>query len=392
MINIFKPDKNGNKISFVAILSFLYFVAMPLSIVPMPGDISVLKAISIFVGGLLIIALFIGENKLKFNIVHLMLCLYVIYSISSLFLLRDLNAWENLRGILETTLLFILITSRIYNEREKNLILNGWVIVGVISVFTMLTGAVEMSDGGGRVTMGIGGGNEDPNQLCGYFFLPILVCIERLTNKNIKWFLKIFYIILILAMIYVIFITGSRGGLIAIVVTIVAFSFFAIKGIANKIKVFIALILVAVVFLTVFFPLLPESVTERMTIESVKEDKGSGRLDLWIVIWDAITYNDNSLVFGYGLGSTTGFLKESATHSTVAHNHWLQIWCDQGIIGVILFFMTMVAGSGRTFKNNKIVTMSIFGMLVLSLSLTLYAAYKPFWNVLMMSAMNYEGE
>jgi O-antigen ligase len=392
MLNIFKANEDGDKISAVAFLSFTYFLFMPLSIVPLPGGISILKVISIFVGGLLILSLFIGKNELKLNFVHLMLSLYVIYSIGSLFLLRDLNAWENLRGILETTLLFLLITSRIYNKREKSFLLNAWVIVGVIAVLLMLTGAVEMANGAGRVTLGIGGANEDPNQLCGYFFLPILVCIERLTYKNKKAIEKIFYVILILAMIYVVFITGSRGGLIAVVASILTFSFFAIRGIMNKIKVFVSLILISAVFVIALYPLLPSSVTERFTVQSVQEDKGSGRLDIWLVIWRAITYNDNSLLYGYGLGSTTGFLISSGSHSTVAHNHWLQIWCDQGFIGVFLFFMTMVAGFGRTYKFNKIVALSLFGMFVLSQSLTLYAAYKPFWNVLMMSAINYRGE
>jgi len=388
MYNIFKVNENGDKISIATLLACAYFICMPLSVVPLPGDISLLKAISMFAGGGLIVLLFFGKNQLRLNIVHLFLALYVVYSIGSLFLLRDENAWVNLRGILETSVLLFLISSRIYNRREKNIIINSWILVGVITVATMLLGSVELG-ASERMTLGIGGGNEDPNQLCGYFFLPILACMNKIVSKN-KF--KTIYIVLILAMIYVAFTTGSRGGLLAIFTTILVYIFTAIKGIGNKFKIFVALILIILIFFAVLYPLLPQSVTERMSIESVKEDKGSGRLDLWVVVYDAITASEESLVFGYGLGSTTYFLQNSATHSAVAHNHWLQIWCDQGFIGLMLFLAVIAFGALRSYRNNKIVAISLFGMFVLSMSLTLYAGYKPFWNILMMSAMNYEEE
>ena len=42
----------------------------------------------------------------------------------------------------------------------------------------------------------------------------------------------------------------------------------------------------------------------------------------------------------------------------------------------------------RNIKTEKARTAAMFGMVALSMSLTVYAYYKPFWNVLMMTALN----
>jgi len=389
-MRLFKANEKGEKIRIPALIACFYFMCMPLSIVPMPGDISLLKLLSIFSGMALIAALFLGEgkNEFQFNLVHLFMGLYITYSIGSLFLLHDANAWVNLRGIIETSALLYLISIRVYNQREKEVFLYAWVIAGIISVAAMFSGGVELGTTE-RLTIGIGGGNEDPNQLCGYFFVPMLVCMDQVIKKN-GFKRKIFYLLLMLAMVYVAFTTGSRGGLTAIFATIAVFAFLTVKGVGNKLKVCLALLIIFSIFFTAFYPLLPESVKERMTIESIMEDRGSGRFDLWNTVYEAITQSERSLIFGHGLGSTTYFLRESLTRSTVAHNHWLQVWCDQGFIGLALFFAVIFCGSVRNLAVNRIIAVSLFGMFVLSMSLTLYASYKPFWNVLMMSAMNYE--
>lgn len=382
-----KPYKE--KIHVYTLVACIYFVSMPLSIVPMPGDISLLKFISYFSGSALILALFLGKNDnwIRFNTVHLFLGLYIIYSISSLFLLYDTGSWINLRGILETAALFFLITFRVYNPRERKFLLYSWLVSGIITFVIMFVSGVEFETSE-RFTLGLGAGVEDPNQLCGYFFIPLLICIDNVMKK-VKY--RFIYLLLILAMIFIVFTTGSRGGLIAIFAAIGAFGIIGIKGLYNKLKGLAAAILAVLLFIGFFYPLLTDSIKDRIKIESVIEDRGSGRFDLWAVTYDAITQSNTSLIFGNGLGSTSYFLQEVGGQGAVAHNHWLQIWCDQGFIGLLVFAGIIFFGGLRGMKEDTIISASLFGMFALSMSLTLYAYYKPFWNVLMMSAMNYEG-
>ncbi len=375
------------KLSPGALLATLYFICMPLSIVPLPGGSSLLKYISIFVGGLLIINLFIGKTRLKFNSIHFLLGVYLLYSIGSLFVSKSEGAIVILRGTLETSAIFFLITLKVYNKAESDLLIFSWVIVGLMTTAIMLMGSVSLEEGSGRVTMGFGGGSEDPNQLCGYFILPVLFCMEKILIKNR---FRFFYMLLLVAMVFVVFRTGSRGGLIAILAAVLVYAFLAFKASAmNKLKVLLGLIILSLVFICFFVPRLPEDVKERLSISSLEEDKGSGRLQLWAITIDAIKQSEKGMIFGYGLGSTAVFFANAFSGHGVAHNHWLQLWCDQGFIGMLLFSGIFALGIKNKFKKSPVISVSLFGMLVLSMTLTMYAYYKPFWNTLMMAGMNF---
>ncbi len=377
----------NEKISMGALLATLYFICMPLSIVPLPGGSSLLKYISIFVGGLLVCILFTGKTRLKFNSIHFLLAIYLLYTIGSLFLSKSEGAIVILRGTIETSAIFFLITLKVYNKKESELLMYSWVIVGLITTAIMLMGSVGLEEGSGRVTMGIGGGNEDPNQLCGYFILPILFCLEKINFKN-KF--KLFYFLLFVGMMFVVFRTGSRGGLISILAAVLVYTFFALRtSTVNKIKMLIGMIIIALVFSLFLVQTLPEDVRERLSINSLEEDQGSGRLQLWTITIDAIKQSEKGMIFGYGLGSTAVFFANAFSGHGVAHNHWLQLWCDQGLIGMLLFFSIFAVGIICKFKRNPVISISLFGMLVLSMTLTMYAYYKPFWNILMMACMNF---
>ncbi len=374
------------KLSPGALLATLYFICMPLSIVPLPGGSSLLKYISILVGGLLILNLFMGKTRLKFNSIHFLLGAYLLYSIGSLFVSKSEGAIVILRGTLETSAIFFLITLKVYNKAESELLIFSWVIVGLMTTAIMLMGSVSLEEGSGRVTMGFGGGNEDPNQLCGYFILPVLFCMEKILLKNR---FRVFYMLLLVAMVFVVFRTGSRGGLIAVLAAVLVYAFLALKTTAmNKLKVLLGLIILSLVFVCFFVPRLPEDVKERLSISSLEEDQGSGRLQLWAITIDAIKQSEKGMIFGYGLGSTAVFFANAFSGHGVAHNHWLQLWCDQGFIGMMLFSSMFALGIKDKFKKSPVISVSLFGMLVLSMTLTMYAYYKPFWNTLMMAGMN----
>ena len=377
----------NERVSIGALLAALYFICMPLSIVPLPGGSSLLKYISIFVGGLLVCNLFTGKVRLKFNSIHFLLAIYLLYSIGSLFLSKSEGAIVILRGTIETSAIFFLITLKVYNKKESELLMYSWVIVGLMTTAIMLMGSVGLEEGSGRVTMGIGGGSEDPNQLCGYFILPILFCIEKMNFKNR---FKFFYMLLLVGMVFVVFRTGSRGGLIAVLVAVLVYVFIALRtSTVNKIKMLIGMIIISLVFSLFLVQTLPEDVRERLSINSLEKDQGSGRLQLWMITIDAIKQSEKGIIFGYGLGSTAVFFANAFSGHGVALNHWLQLWCDQGLIGMLLFFSIFAVGIICNFKRNPVISISLFGMLILSMTLTMYAYYKPFWNILMMACMNF---
>ena len=81
--------------------------------------------------------LIVGDNTLKLNLVHLFWGLYLSYSVLSLMILHNDMAWETLRGLIETSVIFFLITTRVYNTRETKLIHAAWIIAGIITTVTL---------------------------------------------------------------------------------------------------------------------------------------------------------------------------------------------------------------------------------------------------------------
>lgn len=379
-------DESG-RIGIPACFAALYFACMPLSIVPIPMEMSLLKLISLVIGGGLLVCLIVGDNTLKLNLVHLFWGLYLSYSVLSLMILHNDMAWETLRGLIETSVIFFLITTRVYNTRETKLIHAAWIIAGIITTVTLLVSGAS-ADGDSRMSISLGGNVEDPNQLCGYFILPALLCIGYLLRRGGKAPVKLFFMVLLFGMIYVVFVTGSRGGLIAVAASVLVYVVWAVKGAGNRLKVLALLLVLAGLFFAVVWPMLPEEITGRLSVESVVEDQGSGRVTIWQECFEAATDSVQSIVFGNGLYSTGDILANAGIKNAVAHNHWLQVFCDQGAIGVALFFMVVASGMARNIKTEKVRTAAMFGMVALSMSLTVYAYYKPFWNVLMMTALN----
>lgn len=369
----------------------LYFLATPLSIIPMPGDISLLKLVTIIVVIFMVPLLFVGENEIKPNSVHLAWIAYLIYSFSSLFHLREEISIDTLRGIVETTALAFLISLRVYNSREKRYIYNIWLLTGAIMVFLMVFASNVLVNSDNRETIYIFGYSEDPNQVCGYFILPLVICMERMLHKEDKRF-RIIYILFLIAMIYCVFKTGSRGGLVAIMTTVFLYTIISIKGMKNRIIT--AIVILAVLFIIIYFiiPILPETIMNRFNIERILEDRASNRFNIWLVLLTDMKTNIENFVFGKGFYATAEALSGAGISNTVAHNHIIQVLYDQGLIGCMLFIIMLATSAVRTFKRNRILTVALFGMMVLSMSITVYPYYKPFWNVLIMGALNFVEE
>lgn len=379
----------NQKIRLPMLLTCLYFLAVPLSIIPMPGGLSLLKVVTIGVVAVMIPLLFIGDNEIKLNGMHLAWTVYVIYSFSTLFLLREEISVYTFRGLLETTALAMLISFRVYNEREKRWIYNTWLIVGVIMIFLMLFASVSLAESDNRETVVLFGHSEDPNQISGYFLLPMIVCMERIINTDGKKSFRLFYIAFLLVMTYCIFRTGSRGGLAAIIGTVSVYVVLSVRGVKNRIIT--AVIIVVFIFILMFFiiPVLPESIMGRFNLNRIMEDRASNRFDIWMTLWNDLKNNIGSFTWGKGFYATAKPLAEAGIGNTVAHNHIIQVLYDQGIMGCLLFVIMIITGAVRTFKKERTVTVAVLGMMVLGMSLTLYPYYKPFWNVLIMTALNF---
>lgn len=324
---------------------------------------------------------------MSFNSVQLFYSLYIVYVITGLFLLRSEDSVIQTKDMILTYAVLMLITMREYTEDERQMIESTWVIVGVICTYYALFSTKVINKYESRAVVYIMGYNEDPNQFCAYFIMPTMVCIKRIIEKRKA---MLFYMVLLILILYSVLRTGSRGGMIGIVAGIFMCLLFATKNIKAKIGLIFASGLVFLVVIFLVFPLLPEDVQQRYSIASVLNDRAAGRFNLWIYLVNYAFEEPVRLVFGSGLLSTYSILENSniANGSGAAHNQFIQVLTDQGMVGLVLFFLVICTCFFRNIKKQPYYSCAFVSIMAFSMSLTMYV-FKPYINIIMMCAMTF---
>jgi O-antigen ligase len=231
-----------------------------------------------------------------------------------------------------------------------------WLIVAFVAgaALTVLWGAAK---GGLAAPTGAGsevndlegrfqGGAGDPNYLAAVL-VPALVLVGGLASRRgvaRRTVLALATLVIAVGIAA----TQSRGGLIAAVVC-AAVAFAIWKGRRGTIAIVILLALAGVV---VYFANDP-SAWQRVQ----ESNHGSGRLDIWTVAWRVV---QDHPIFGVGLAQfpevsphyvlQPGVLEYAhliIEKHIVVHNLYLQLWAEDGIVGLTLFLGLAVASLAR---------------------------------------------
>lgn len=377
-----------DKVSIDCLMACLYFICLPLTVVSTPFG-SVLKLVTIPMVSVLSVRFLLGKNKLSFNYLHFTYFVYVIYTVLQLMFYHEERAVVITKDMVLALLTLLLISSRVYNEREKEFMEWAWIIVGIICILAVLTSKEVMNEYEARAVIRIFGYEEDQNQFCAYFIMAVIISIKRIVQHRK---LTPLYFVLIILIMYSILKTGSRGGLIGVVLGAFAYIIVGIKSVKAKVIICISAVLAAIIVVVAVFPLLPESVRERYSIEQVEEDGGSGRFEIWEYLIEYTFEKPERIIRGSGVMSTYSILANAPKTflNGVAHNTFIQVFCDQGLIGLILFMISVIAYLVRPLKTEKAYACGFFALMAFSMSLTFYV-FKPYLNIMMMCAMSFEG-
>ena len=386
-----KPESGicREKIGLDCLIVCLYLISLPFTVVSTPFG-SVLRLVTVPVVAILALRTLMGKTTITFNYIHFFYMIYIVYTIFGLIFLHDEMAVTVTRDMVTIAMTMLLITVRTYNEREKDFMETVWLLVGLFCIFICLTSTEVLSEYESRVVIRVFGYQEDQNQFCAYLIMPTLVCLRRFIEK--RRFYPIYLIITVLAM-YAVLKTGSRGGLIGILAGMIMYILFGIKSMRTRILIIIVAIFMAVIVVTVVFPLLPADVQNRYSMETIIADRGTGRLEVWDYLLNYTTEKTERIIHGTGIFSTYGILENSTLGFSVgvAHNTFIQIFVDQGIIGLVLFLFVVVACAIRNIKTQPLYFCAFMSVMVFSLSLTFYV-FKPYINIMIMCAMSFSGQ
>jgi O-antigen ligase len=174
--------------------------------------------------------------------------------------------------------------------------------------------------------------------------------------------------------------------LLAIVITIAAFALLYPSGVLKRILFFLGGLAILLVLWVVLKPVLPENIVERMSIESVMETGGTGRLDIWRSMIKEIIAQPERLLFGRGINTLHALFSNGVWKNVAAHNQVLQITYNQGLVGLLSFLFLTGISFFRCVKQRKTVAIAIIGMMALSISLSFNQTTRTFWNLIAYAA------
>lgn len=323
----------------------------------------------------------IGQNNkrtLMFFSVYILYC-----SLTTVWSVDFQLGINNTMGLMLLLIIaFIFATTQI-TTRVKSIVLYCWVVMGIISSLMYIFGEkTQVGKYGARTSLMILGTPTDPNEFAGLFCATISLTIIIIMNIK-KRVIQALMVFAVCIEIYAVLMTGSRGALLSVIISIFLTLFF-LRQFSFKLLIFlvVATTLIGFIFINWVLPSLPMQIMERFSLEALVNDQGSGRLGIWS---DALHqfYNNSSLklLFGYGAGGITA---GTTIVSTTMHNQFIQNLVNYGLLGFSLYMVFLVRVFNIFRRQNREYLGAFLGMLAMSMTITMGPSYKPFWILLMM--------
>lgn len=342
---------------------------------------------------LILFGYFLIKNRAKIKIekssksILMPMFFLVIYSVFSIVWGKSLD--ESFKSAFSFLLIFIVaIIFSSYNYGEKSLsskLDQLWIIAGIISSILFIFGErAEIGEYGSRTSLRILGTNTDPNEFAGLFAITIAVCVYHIFNS--KGTRRNISIIALVLGTYSVLLSGSRGALIACVISAFFTVVFCTHVTPKSFITFsIVVVLMGVVIAKYLLPLVPADVIARMDLRMLANDGGGGRALLWKSgLEQYLNSNVFRILFGYGANGLMIIGERGITGAM--HNYYLQMLTNFGLIGLFLYLNLLRKILQRFWICNRKFVPALLGMMVLSATLTTTPNYKPLW-ILMMTAL-----
>ncbi|RKR07172.1 O-antigen ligase [Maribacter vaceletii] len=269
----------------------------------------------------------------------------------------------NLR-VVQLIILMVLIAGHVSSNKKvlKNVL---WVYVFSILTISILNPIFGIGDIHKHGRLFIFG--ENPNLTGMKSCIAFLIVTANLVNQKFK-LSKIIYSVLIgLPILNLLILSGSRGGLLSLVVGLFIMAILVKVNIIKKGMFFIVGFCFSI-YLFNYIISNDQDFSKRITL-SINKGDTAGRGHLWVSAYQII---EDNFIFGVG---TPGLLPEMRKYSGTAiepHNVFLYVLVTTGIMGFV-FFMTfilrLISSLFKEFKQTKnALNMVIFMVIIMNMS------------------------
>lgn len=277
------------------------------------------------------------------------------------------------------SIVFMVSSDYVDNEKVDDV----WLLMGAIWILLYLvTGRTRFSLSS-RTTLIILGNETDNNEFAGTFVVPVSLMIYEVLHGKSKTKL-IVLTASVLLIIYIVIMTGSRGGLLALLIAITVTIFTTTKITMKRFIIILSSVIISIIVInTYIIPVIPKDILLRFTLDEL-DSGGYGRTSKWLAAYNMLKdANLFRVLFGYG-----GFGAMVLNQTSTMHNQFVQVIMDYGVIGFSFYMLLLTASFRNLWRENRKYVGAFIGMMVMCMTITTGPAYKPLWIFLMMSFLH----
>ncbi len=276
---------------------------------------------------------------------------------------QDFSDVVNTR-LLQLVILMILIAGHVSADKT---VLKGALGTYVLSLFMMSTlnllfGVGEIFSAGRLYIFG-----ENPNLTGMKATVAILIIVANLIDKGFSVKRFVLSIILVLPILNLLVLTGSRGGLLSLFAGVLIMMLLIKVGFIKKMMLlFIGFCLSAYLF---SYILLNDQEFGKRIESSISKGETGGRTHLWVSAYQII--EDNAL-FGVSTAGLMPMMRKYSGKYTQPHNVFLYVWLTSGVVGFfffMVFIFRLIKSLYKEFKHTRnVLNLIIFVVILLNMS------------------------
>jgi O-antigen ligase len=252
---------------------------------------------------------------------------------------------------LPNAMLFLIVYAAVRTREQLLWVIGAFVLGAFISGLYGLVAAPPSDE------VRLAGAGGDPNETAAALVAGLALAAALAIALRGKPLLRFACSVAVAICTFALFLTSSRGGLIALGAALIVAVILGGRQRGRMLAAAVGAVLVTVLY---FATLAPDAVRERVT----QSDGGTGRVDIWTVGWRMV---ESSPVQGVGSGNFTvasihhllepgAILRDDFIVDTpkVAHNTYLGVLAELGIVGLALFLLILLVPLVWAFKAHRI--------------------------------------
>ncbi len=345
-----------------------------------------------------LLAIFINNDKVKFDFYTSWAIIFLVYSLFSCLWAIDM---EPVFDVLKTLgLIFIVhvLLAQIIDKKEdvEKLLKANFIALLILLLYVVFNTDLSML---GKFRIGVDTLGElwNANDIGIKMSIGAVLSLYFMTKgKGLK---SLACFVATLLFLFVILMTGSRTALLIIAISI--FMFFWLKAQKHKTIIFIVMVVVFAlgIVLILKVPFLydiigsrVENIIKELMGQAVGEGSFNARQNM---IELGLDWFKQRPLFGYGLNNFGKLYAEEVGYSTYSHNNFIEMLISGGIVGFIIYYLAYVYLFVNLIKQVIVkkdliaITLFVFNLSLIIMNISNISYYSTADNCMLMLALVY---